>query len=125
MQRARHFAINMAIAHYPRTDRRLLLLLWHLAHRWGRVMPDGIHLPLRLTHDLLSDLVASRRPSVTTGLGPGSSARGTSPGRATRSCSTASRRSNSIPIYDGKWIEVQAIRHVAVRGRCAPGTFAR
>jgi CRP/FNR family transcriptional regulator, cyclic AMP receptor protein len=32
------------------------------------VAPDGIHLPLRLTHDLLSDLVASRRPSVTTGL---------------------------------------------------------
>ncbi|HEY7620214.1 MAG TPA: helix-turn-helix domain-containing protein [Solirubrobacteraceae bacterium] len=68
MQRARHFAINMAIAHYPRIDRRLLLLLWHLADRWGRVAPDGIHLPLRLTHDLLSDLVASRRPSVTTGL---------------------------------------------------------
>jgi hypothetical protein len=68
MQRARHFAINMAIAHYPRIDRRLLLLLWHLADRWGRVAPDGIHVPLPLTHDLLSDLVASRRPSVTTGL---------------------------------------------------------
>ncbi len=46
----------------------MLLLLWHLADRSGRVTPDGIHLPLRLSHDLLSDLVASRRPSVTTGL---------------------------------------------------------
>lgn len=68
MRRARDFAINMAIAHYPRIDRRLLLLLWHLADRWGRVTPDGIRIPLRLTHTLLADLVASRRPSVTTAL---------------------------------------------------------
>ena len=68
MRRARDFAINMAIAHYPRIDRRLLLLLWHLADRWGRVTPEGIRIPLRLTHTLLADLVASRRPSVTTAL---------------------------------------------------------
>ena len=68
MRRARDFSINMAIAHYPRIDRRLLLLLWHLADRWGRVTPDGIRIPLRLTHTLLADLIASRRPSVTTAL---------------------------------------------------------
>jgi CRP/FNR family transcriptional regulator, cyclic AMP receptor protein len=68
MQRARHFAVSMAIAHYPRIDRRLLLLLWHLADRWGRVTPEGIRIPLRLTHTLLADLVAARRPSVTTAL---------------------------------------------------------
>jgi CRP/FNR family transcriptional regulator, cyclic AMP receptor protein len=66
MQRSRHLAVNMAIAHYPRIDRRLLLFLWHLADRWGRVTPEGIRIPLRLTHTLLADLVASRRPSVTT-----------------------------------------------------------
>ena len=49
-------------------NRRLLLLLWHLADRWGRVTPDGVRIPLRLTHTLLADLVASRRPSVTTAL---------------------------------------------------------
>jgi hypothetical protein len=65
MQRARHLAVNMAIAHYPRIDRRLLLLLWHLADRWGRVTSDGVRIPLRLTHTLLADLVAARRPSVT------------------------------------------------------------
>jgi CRP/FNR family cyclic AMP-dependent transcriptional regulator len=65
MQRARHLAVNMAIAHYPRIDRRLLLLLWHLADRWGRVTSDGVRIPLRLTHSLLADLVAARRPSVT------------------------------------------------------------
>jgi CRP/FNR family transcriptional regulator, cyclic AMP receptor protein len=68
MHRARHLAVNMAIAHYPRVDQRLLALLWHLAHRWGRVTPAGVRIPLRLTHTLLSDLVASRRPAVTTGL---------------------------------------------------------
>jgi CRP-like cAMP-binding protein len=65
MQRARHFAVNMAIAHYARIDRRLLLLLWHLADRWGRVTSEGVRIPLRLTHTLLADLVAAQRPSVT------------------------------------------------------------
>jgi CRP/FNR family cyclic AMP-dependent transcriptional regulator len=65
MQRARHLAINMAIAHNARIDRRLLLLLWHLADRWGRVTSDGVRIPVRLTHTLLADLVAATRPSVT------------------------------------------------------------
>src|SRR4051795_12033840 len=68
MQRSRTLVVNMAIAHSPRIDRRLLMLMWHLADRWGRVTPDGIRIPLRLTHQLLADLVASRRPSVTTAL---------------------------------------------------------
>jgi CRP/FNR family cyclic AMP-dependent transcriptional regulator len=68
MQRSRTLVVNMAIAHYPRIDRRLLMLMWHLADRWGRVTPDGIRIPLRLTHELLADLVASRRPSVTSAL---------------------------------------------------------
>jgi CRP/FNR family transcriptional regulator, cyclic AMP receptor protein len=68
MQRTRHLAINMAIAHHPRIDRRLILLLWHLADRWGHVTPEGIRIPMRLTHTLLADLVASSRPSVTTAL---------------------------------------------------------
>jgi CRP/FNR family transcriptional regulator, cyclic AMP receptor protein len=68
MQRSRTLAVNMAIAHYQRTDRRLLLLLWHLADRWGRVTPEGVRLRLSLTHQLLADLVAARRPSVSTAL---------------------------------------------------------
>ncbi len=68
MQRSRTLAVNMAIAHYPRIDRRLLMLMWHLADRWGRVTPEGVRISLRLTHQLLADLVASRRPSVTTAL---------------------------------------------------------
>src|SRR4051794_30455848 len=68
MQRSRTLVVNMAIAHYPRIDRRLLMLMWHLADRWRRVTPEGIRVELRLTHQLLADLVASRRPSVTSAL---------------------------------------------------------
>jgi CRP/FNR family cyclic AMP-dependent transcriptional regulator len=67
-QRARNLATNMAIVHQARVDVRLHLLLWHLAARWGKVRPDGIMLPLRLTHAVLSDLVAARRPTVTSAL---------------------------------------------------------
>jgi CRP/FNR family transcriptional regulator, cyclic AMP receptor protein len=69
MTRSRTLAIGMAIAHYPQIRRRLLLLLWHIADRWGRVTPEGVRIPLRLPHELLADLVAARRPAVTTALG--------------------------------------------------------
>jgi CRP/FNR family cyclic AMP-dependent transcriptional regulator len=68
MQRSRTLAVNMAIAHHTRVDRRLLMLLWHLADRWGRVTGEGVRVPLTVTHQVLADLVASGRPSVTTAL---------------------------------------------------------
>jgi CRP-like cAMP-binding protein len=68
MQRARNLAMNMAIVHQPRVDVRLHMLMWHLAGRWGRVRSDATSLPLRLTHAALSELVAARRPTVTSAL---------------------------------------------------------
>jgi CRP/FNR family cyclic AMP-dependent transcriptional regulator len=68
VQRSGNLAANMAIVHQARVDVRLHLLLWHLASRWGRVRTDGVMLPLRLTHAVLSDLVAARRPTVTSAL---------------------------------------------------------
>lgn len=68
VDRAGHVLVHMAIAHHPRVDARLLHLLWQLADRWGRVTPHGVSLPLRLTHELLADLVAAQRPSVTLSL---------------------------------------------------------
>jgi CRP-like cAMP-binding protein len=47
---------------------RLHMLLWYLAGRWGRVRGDGVAVPIRLTHAVLADLVAARRPTVTTAL---------------------------------------------------------
>jgi hypothetical protein len=66
--RSRQLAVNMAIVHQARVDVRLHLLFWQLAGRWGRVRSDGIVVPLRLTHTVLADLVAARRPTVTSAL---------------------------------------------------------
>jgi CRP-like cAMP-binding protein len=68
VQRSRHLAVNMAIVHQARVDVRLHMMLWYLAGRWGRVRGDGIAVPIRLTHAVLADLVAARRPTVTSAL---------------------------------------------------------
>ncbi len=68
LQRSRNLAVNMAIVHQPRVEIRLHMLLWHLAGRWGKVRGDGVFVPLRLTHTVLADLVAARRPTVSTAL---------------------------------------------------------
>ena len=39
-RRAHHLAVALAISHHQRVDDRLLLTLWHLAERWGRVTPE-------------------------------------------------------------------------------------
>jgi CRP/FNR family cyclic AMP-dependent transcriptional regulator len=64
LRRSRRLASSMAIVQVPRLDDRLALIFWELADRWGRVHPDGVHLELPLTHELLSHLAAARRPSV-------------------------------------------------------------
>jgi CRP/FNR family cyclic AMP-dependent transcriptional regulator len=68
VSRCRNLAVNMAIVHQARVDVRLHMLFWHLAGRWGRVRSDGTLLPLHLTHAVLADLVAARRPTVTSAL---------------------------------------------------------
>lgn len=61
LERSRNLAINMAIAHQPRADIRLQMLLWHLAGRWGQVRSDGVAISLPLTHTVLARLIAARR----------------------------------------------------------------
>ena len=68
MNRTRNLGVLMAIVHYPRVDFRLQVLFWHLAERWGRMRADGVLLPLRLTHSVLADLIAARRPTVSSAL---------------------------------------------------------
>jgi CRP/FNR family cyclic AMP-dependent transcriptional regulator len=53
-----------AISCQPKLEVRLVLLLWHLASRWGRVQTGGLRLSLPLTHRLLGQLVAAERPSI-------------------------------------------------------------
>jgi CRP-like cAMP-binding protein len=67
-RRARSQGILGAIAHLKRIDLRVLVLLWHIAERWGRVTADGVVVPLRLTHQRIALLVGAQRPSVTAAL---------------------------------------------------------
>ena len=62
--RAAELDVLRAISSQPRLEVRLVLLLWHLSARWGRVEPGGVKLCLPLTHRLLGQLVAAERPSI-------------------------------------------------------------
>ena len=85
LERSRNLAINMAIVHQPRTDIRLHMLFWHLAGRWGQVRSDGVSISLPLTHTVLAQLIAARRPSVTTAL-------------------AELARQNRVRVIDGGWL---------------------
>jgi CRP/FNR family cyclic AMP-dependent transcriptional regulator len=61
-------AMQALIAHLPKAEHRLLLMMWHLAQRWGIVTADGIVLPLALSHDILAQLIGTRRSTATLSL---------------------------------------------------------
>lgn len=67
-ERAHTLAFNVAIHCLRHVHLRLLVLLWNLADRFGRVTPDGTHVPLPLSHSDLAELVGAARPSVTVAL---------------------------------------------------------
>jgi CRP-like cAMP-binding protein len=64
VERSRWLSFQLAIAHVRRAEPRVLMLLWHLADRWGRVTPSGVVVPVRLTHATIARLVCMRRPTV-------------------------------------------------------------
>lgn len=64
LRQSRWLALNRAVGGHSGLARRLHLLLWLIADRWGRVRSDGIEIPVKLSHDLLGQLVGARRPSV-------------------------------------------------------------
>jgi hypothetical protein len=69
MRRAHAAAFHLAVSHLKLVETRLLVILWYYADRWGRVTPNGVLLPVRMTHSLLARVVGARRPSVSTALG--------------------------------------------------------
>ena len=69
LRRSRWMAILLAISNMTRVDERVEALMWHLADRWGHVTPDGVVVPVPLTHELIGRLVGAHRPSVTSALG--------------------------------------------------------
>jgi hypothetical protein len=74
VRRTMELNVHRAATCHPRADARIALLLWHLAERWGVVLPDGILVPLPLTHRLIGQLVGAERPSVSHALARLSSA---------------------------------------------------
>ena len=108
-----YLAIQGLIAHLPRAEHRVLLLLWHLTRRWGYVTPNGTLLPLPLGHDLLSQLAAARRSTTTIAIG------------ALQAEGYLQR------LDDGSWLLTPAAEHkvtaIATTNKAAPvirGTFA-
>lgn len=65
---ADRLALDLAIAHLPRVEQRVLATLWHLADRFGRVTAEGVVVPLKLTHEAIGRLVGAQRPTVTLAL---------------------------------------------------------
>jgi CRP/FNR family transcriptional regulator, cyclic AMP receptor protein len=69
MARSRWLSFHLAVCNLTRVDARLHVMFWHFADRWGRVTPQGVRVPIPLTHRLLAGVVCSQRPTVTTALG--------------------------------------------------------
>lgn len=68
MLRSRYLAMLIAIVSQRRVETRLTMLFWHLADRFGRMRGEWIEIPVPLTHRILAELIAARRPSVSTAL---------------------------------------------------------
>jgi len=69
MARSRRVVGYLVIAQLTSVDTRLHVALWHMADRFGKVRPDGVVVPVQLTHEMLGLIVGARRPSVTAAMG--------------------------------------------------------
>ena len=69
LHRARSSAYLTAVSHLKSVDDKVLITLWHLAGRWGRVSPNGVEITLNLTHEVIGEIVGARRPTITLALG--------------------------------------------------------
>jgi hypothetical protein len=111
-ERSQRLATTQAISQLTRVDRRVLALFWHLAERWGRVTPEGVRVPLTLSHRMLGQLVGARRPTVSTAV------------RMLETAGTLSRRADGTWVLHGEAMELQpepeAGRVIALRRRLLP-----
>ena len=69
LRRSRWMTIMLGISNLTRVDERVVAVMWHLADRWGHVTPEGVVVPVPLTHEMIGKLVGAHRPSVTSALG--------------------------------------------------------
>ncbi len=71
--RSRSLLLNLAVGQLVGVDIRLLVMLWHIAERWGVVDTEGgggggRAVPVHLTHQVLARLISAQRPTVTSAL---------------------------------------------------------
>jgi DNA-binding transcriptional ArsR family regulator len=64
MGRTSSATLRLLVQQVVRIDERLLLTLWGLAERFGKVTPEGVLVPVALNHTMLAGLVGAHRPSV-------------------------------------------------------------
>lgn len=64
VRRSRALALRLAIVDEPQLDRRLELLLWHVADRWGQRREKSVHVTAPLTRDLLARLAGAHPSAV-------------------------------------------------------------
>jgi CRP-like cAMP-binding protein len=69
VRRHRWLSVRLVVNQLVRLEDRIVLAMWGLAERWGRVTPEGVVIQMGLTHSALARLVGARRPSVTSALG--------------------------------------------------------
>jgi CRP/FNR family transcriptional regulator, cyclic AMP receptor protein len=84
--RSRSLAIQSAVRHGGQIEDRLLLTLWHLAHRWGELEEDGVALRLeQLTPAVLARMAA------------------TTPGSAAGALDRLEEQGVTKPLHGGGW----------------------
>ncbi len=66
--RTQTLAVALSITCITGLKIRIQAMLWHLADRFGRVRPDGVAVPLPVTHQVMARLVGASRPSVSTAM---------------------------------------------------------
>ena len=69
MGRATSASLRLLIHQVVRIDDRVLLSLWGLAERFGRVTPDGVLIPVPINHTMMARFVGAQRPTVSQAVG--------------------------------------------------------
>jgi CRP/FNR family cyclic AMP-dependent transcriptional regulator len=69
MGRATSASLRLLIHQVVRIDDRILLSLWGLAERFGRVTPEGVLVPVPINHTMMARFVGAQRPTVSQAVG--------------------------------------------------------
>jgi CRP/FNR family cyclic AMP-dependent transcriptional regulator len=69
MGRASSASLRLLIHQVVRIDDRILLSLWGLAERFGRVTPEGVLVPIPINHTMMARFVGAQRPTVSQAVG--------------------------------------------------------